>query len=560
LVVGAARGEGDIFGRPVPNIVWCQTVRQRGLVALFLGAMLAAGTAAQPAFDLVVRGGRIVDGSGGPPAPADVGIRGVRIAAVGELDAGAARVIDARGLIVAPGFIDVHAHADNIASRPQAENFVAMGVTTIVSGNCGYSNADIAAHLAHLERIGCSLNYGTLIGHGTIRTAALGTADRAPTPTELAAMRGLLRAALEAGALGMSTGLIYVPGTYADTDELAALAEELAAAGAIYASHLRNENARVLDAIDEALQIAKRTGVAVHLSHLKVSGKGNWGRARAIVDLLRDARVAGLRVSGDQYAYTAASTSIDVLFPAAELAIGGRAFAARLAGDPEFRARMRTALDATMQQAGFGDLSYCRIAHAPGNADLDGLTLPEAAGRRSGRSDADAQAELALELVVAARGRRITMIYHTIDDGDVETLMREPWIAIAADAGITSRTDAGKPHPRAAGNNPRVLARYVREKGVLDLPLAIHKMTGLPAASFGLEDRGAIRAGAFADLTIFDADTVVDRATFAEPLLAPQGIRWVIVNGTPVVADGAPTGARPGSILRRTARGSERDR
>lgn len=528
----------------------------RAIVFLLLSCIgrPAAQDPAPERFDVLVAGGEVIDGSGSAARRADVGITGGRIVAIGDLAGRAAvRTLDAGGLIVAPGFIDVHAHADNIASRPLAPNFTAMGVTTIVSGNCGYSNEAIAEHLAQVDKVGSAINYATLIGHGTLRHAAMGgDENRAPSGAELAKMQASLRTALTAGAVGMSTGLIYVPGTYAQTDELLALATVLAEFDAVYASHIRNENARVLEAIEEALQIARRAGARVHLSHLKVSGRSNWGIAPRIVELLRDARHAGLPVTGDQYAYDASSTSLDVLFPTEDLAIGRKTFATRLAEDADFSARMMTALDATIERAGFGDLSYCRIAHAPHNTQLDGMTLKEAAAKELGGDDAARQAEMAVRLFRDAQGDRVSMIYHTMAETDVETLMREAWIAVACDAGVMLRDDVGKPHPRGCGNNPRVLGHYVRTRGLLELPLAVHKMTALPAAIFGLEERGTVAVGNHADLTLFDPLTVTDNATYAEPHLPPTGIPFVLVNGELVVDAGRPTRARPGTVLRRS--------
>lgn len=525
-------------------------------VAACLAASVSTQADPRPAapFDVLIRGGSVVDGTRTPARQCDVAIRGDRIVAVGEIaaDATAALEIDAAGMVVAPGFIDAHTHAESIERQPDAWNFVGMGVTTLISGNCGSSRLDLGTAFDRLENGGgIGPNYASLIGHGTVRREVLGIENRAPTDAELERMCELVRAAMADGAVGLSTGLIYVPGTYAETEELIALARVVAEFGGVYASHMRNEGDRVLASIDEALRIGREAGVAVHLSHLKASGKPNWGRSVDIVARLTAAREAGVRVTGDQYAYAASSTSLDVLFPSAALSIGRKEFGAKLRDDEPFRARMHEALLATMERSGFGDFSYCQIASAPGHRDLSGKTLAEAASGDGGR---DAQARLAIDLMIAAAGKRISMVYHKMSEDDVETLMRVPFIAVASDGGIRNRAAASKPHPRSVGNNPRVLARYVREQKTLSLELAIHKMTQLPATVFGLRGRGVLAEGAFADVVVFDPDAVQDGATFDDPLEPPRGIDWVLVNGRVAHRKGEQTEVRAGAVLRHSAR------
>ncbi|MEZ5963057.1 MAG: D-aminoacylase [Planctomycetota bacterium] len=503
-------------------------------------------------FDLVVRGGIVVDGSGKPGAPADVAVRGDRIVAVGDLGVGvAARTIEAEGLVVAPGFVDVHTHADSDAVRlPLADNFVRMGVTSIVTGNCGSSVAALGAHLARVEQDGVSVNYGSLVGHGTVRTGIMRTAPRAPTAGELNRMKERVAAAMREGALGMSTGLIYVPGTYARTEELIELAKVVAAHGGLYASHMRDEAGGVLASIDEALRIGSEAGCRVHLSHLKASGRAVWGDGAKIAARLEQARRAGAQVTGDQYLYTASSTSLDVLFPSAELSVGRKEFVAKLGRDDAFRAAMVEAVLAGAKDAGFADLAYCQVAHAPGHAECNGQRLPQVALALLGHDDPSAQARAACRLFVDAEGRRVSMIYHKMAEEDVESILRVPFVAVASDAGIRSRSGDDRPHPRGAGNNARLLGRYVRERRVVPLELAVQKMTSLPADVFGLADRGRIAPGQFADLVVFDPRRVADRATYEDPRADPIGIPWVIVNGVVVVAEGEHTGAKPGMVLR----------
>jgi N-acyl-D-amino-acid deacylase len=352
------------------------------------------------------------------------------------------------------------------------------------------------------------------------------------------------------GACGLSTGLIYVPGIYAATDELIALAKVVGKHGGVYASHMRNENDQVLDAIAETLRIGAEAGVPVQISHVKCTGKGNHGRAEEVLAAIQAARAKGQRIGVDQYAYDASSTGLDVLFPADELAVDREAFGVRLRADVAYRATIHQALLAKMDQVGFGDFRYARIATAKGNEDLNGLLLPEAAKKRLGRDDRDAQAELAMDLFAAAAPARVSMVYHSMHEADVERFLREDWIAVASDAGLRGEGGVDKPHPRGAGNNPRVLGRYVRERGVLPLATAIHKMTQVPARAFGLADRGELRVGAFADLVVFDPATIADRATYEDPMRPPEGIRAVFVNGQLAVDRGQVTGVRAGAVLR----------
>jgi N-acyl-D-amino-acid deacylase len=528
-------------------------------LAPHLALLLATHLAAQHA--LLLRGGKILDGTGAPAREASLAIgNDGRIAAIGDLaGATAERTIDVRGLVLAPGFIDVHAHADADAAKlGHAQNFVRMGVTTILTGNCGGSEVPLAPHFQKVEENGIAVNYGSLVGHGSVRSAVMKLARRKPTGEELDRMRELVRGAMQDGAFGIATGLIYVPGCYARTDELVELAKVVAGFGGLYVSHMRNENDKVLEAIDEALQIGEQAGVAVHLSHLKSSGKANWGKAGAIVAKIRAAREQGRRVTGDQYAYPASSTSLDVLFPDAELEIGRKAFAEKLKADEQFAARMREALHATRERAGFDDFSYCRIANAPRNEKLNGLTLKEVAAQRLGKDDADSQARVAIALYVESEGARIGMVYHSMDEQDLRTILREDYVAVASDAGIRGDDTGSRPHPRGSGNNPRVLGRYARDEKLLTLPDAVRKMTSLPAQTFGIAERGVLREGCFADVVAFDPNKVLDRATYQEPLLAPQGIPLVLVNGVPVVENGEPTGKRPGKVLRRQPPAKER--
>jgi len=502
-------------------------------------------------FDLVLRQGQLIDGLSRTVRPGSVGIRDGRIVSLGDVAATPdTPVLELNGLYVAPGFLDLHTHVDSdIVRQPLAANFLRMGVTTIITGNCGSSVRDLGAHLRRLERGGVGVNYGSLVGHGTVRTQVLGNTDRAPEPQELLAMQALVAQAMREGAFGLSTGLIYVPGTFAKTAEITALARIAAQHGGRYVTHMRNENDRILEAIDEALQIGRDAGLPVHLSHVKCSGKANHGRSAEVLAKLAAARQQQV-VTADQYAYDASSTGLDVLMPSRELAPGRAPVAERLRKDVEFRARMHQALLHKMDSVGYGDFQYARIANARGMEALNGLLLPDAAEKHLGSRSREAQADLVIALFTAAAPARVGMVYHSMDEHDVERFLASDWIALASDAGLRPEAGVEKPHPRGAGNTARLLGRYVRERGVLDLPLAVHKLTSLPAAQFGIDDRGLLQVGAFADLVVFDPEQIADLATYEDPLLPPRGIAWVLVNGVVAVAQGQATGVRAGQVLR----------
>lgn len=505
------------------------------------------GAAPGPEYDLLVPGGRVVDGSGNPWYVADVGIRGGRVAAVGRLPgATAARVLDAHGLVVAPGFIDVHAHVEeSLVRRPTADNFVLDGVTTVVTGNCGGSEVDLPRFFDELRAAGISLNAATLIGHNSVRREAMGTEERDPTPEELARMEALVDAAMRAGAMGLSTGLIYVPGTYAQTPEVVALARVAARHGGVYASHIRNEGEKVLAAIDEAMEVGRQAGLPVQISHFKVSNKKLWGQSAQTIARVDRARASGLDVTVDQYPYTASSTALSVLLPSWALAGGSDALRQRLA-DPATRARVaREMKDHIRRRNGRKRLDYAIVAGCTWDRSREGKTiarLNEEAGRKRRLED---EIETVLEMMEKGGAQ---MVYHSMDERDVEQILRVPYAMVASDAGV-AEPGVGRPHPRGYGTNARVLGRYVREKGTVRLEEAIRKMTSLPAQRFGLTDRGLVRPGMWADLAVFDAATVADRATFEAPHAPSHGFRYVLVNGEVVAEDGRHTGMRSGRVL-----------
>lgn len=516
-----------------------------------LGIVLAMGPESPAPFDLIVSGGTVVDGTGAPGRMADVGIRNGRVVEIGDLsNAAAADRVEARGLVVAPGFIDVHTHADGLAERPAAVNYVRMGVTTLVAGNCGGSAVDVGEAFAAVRAAGPAVNFATLVGHNAVRTAVMGRERRAPTLPELDRMKALVFRAMADGALGLSTGLQYIPGAYADTAEIVELARVAGNAGGIYASHMRNEGTALEDAIRETLLVGERSGARVQISHLKVDAKSRWGASAGALRMIADARARGIDVRADQYVYTAASSGLAIRFPAWAMEGGRDDVRARLR-DAATWARVKDEMRALIEERGFDDLSWAIVASYEGDPSLAGLSMADVAQRLVGARDAGAQFEAA-RLLMMGDAPPPSMVYHFMDDADVERIMRDPSVAFAADAGLPDPEGAGRPHPRGFGNTARVLGRYVRERGVLTLEEAVRRMTSLPADHFRLDGRGRIAPGAAADLVIFDPVAVADTATFDAPHAFPAGIPHVVVNGALVLRDGQPTGARPGQVIARS--------
>lgn len=519
------------------------------LIALVSGCLLFGRLpvdARTPVYDLLIINARIVDGSGNPWFRADVAIKDGRIARIGRVSAAAAtRTIDARGQILAPGFIDVHTHVESIYSLPAAENFVRMGVTTLVTGNCGSSTTDVAEFLGRIKDKPLAVNLATLIAHGSVRRRVIGLEDRAPTPEELKQMEGLVEQGMKDGAVGLSTGLIYVPGTYAKTDEIVALARVAAKYDGLYATHMRNEGDKVADAIRESIQIGEQAGLPVEISHFKISNKKLWGQTPMTLGLVRDARARGLVVTVDQYAYTASSTSLDSRLPS-WLRAGGLDEAKKRLADKATRERAISDTKDALKKSGFKDYSFAVVASYDVDKSFNGKSIAEITKQVKGKSDVTSQIEQMLEMYEAGGAG---MIYHGMDEADVKRIMQEPFTMIASDSGVR-QVDESVPHPRGYGNNARVLGRYVRELKLISLEDAIRKMTSLPAQTFGFRDRGLIREGFAADLVIFDDNTILDQATFDKPHQFPVGISFVIVNGAPVFENNQMTAARPGVALR----------
>jgi N-acyl-D-amino-acid deacylase len=491
-------------------------------------------------YDVVIRNGLVYDGTGAAPVRADLGLRGDRIAALGAVDGEGALEIDAEGLAVAPGFIDVHTHDDFAAILHPDMSFKLLGgVTSCVGGNCGMGAAPhqaatlmaqalhpnstlpewegYAGYLDYLEAHPPSVNLGVLVGHTTLRVAVMGGETREPTEDELEAMKGLLREGLEAGALGLSSGLIYDPGRQAKTDELVALARELRGFGGLYTTHVRDEGAGLLESFAEAIEVGERADVPVQISHHKATGRDNWGKVTESLRLIEDAQQRGLDVHADQYPYTAGSTILSAI---AEMARLGATEGGGSGG------------------MGAEDVVIASTASHP---EWEGRSMADLA-KEFGVSALEAGARILKEEPSA------TAILHSMSEEDVQTVMRHPSTMIGSD-GIP--TLGGKPHPRLYGSFARVLGHYARDLGLFPFEEAIHKMTGLSAKKFGFSDRGVVREGACADLVVFDPDTIRDVGTFEDPNHYPTGICHVFVNGQQAVRDGQHTGARSGRALRR---------
>ncbi len=515
------------------------------LAASVAGGLHVSGSDERVPYDLVVVNGRIIDGTGNPWFRADVGLKDGRIAKIGRINpAEAQTTIDAKNQIVAPGFIDVHTHVESIYNLPAAENFVRMGVTSLVTGNCGGSTTDVAEFLGRIKQIPLAVNLSTLIAHGSVRRRVVGLDDRVPTPEELTQMEALVEKGMKEGAVGLSTGLIYVPGTYAKTDEIVALARVTARYGGLYATHMRNEGENVAAAIKESIQIGEQAGLPVEISHFKISNKKLWGQSPMTIGLVREARAKGLMVTVDQYAYTASSTSLDSRLPA-WLRAGGLDESKKKLADEATRKRVMDEMKEGLKRSGFKDYSYAMVANYERDKSFNGKSIAQIAKEVRGKGDVKSQIELMIEMYETGGA---SMVYHGMSEDDVRRIMAEPFTMIASDSGVRQQ-DESVPHPRGYGNNVRVLGKYVRELHVISLEDAIRKMTSLPAQTFGFRDRGMVREGFAADLVIFDENTVGDRATFENPHQYPTGISYVIVNGQQVFANGQMSTARPGVAL-----------
>lgn len=527
-------------------------LRQRAPALLALLALVltpgSAGALQQPAYDLLLRGGTVVDGTGAPGFRADVALRGdriVRIAPEGIGEGEAVRVLDVGGLVVAPGFIDPHTHSrGTILDLPEAEAYLRQGVTTLVDGNDGSSPFPLEDFFRRVEEVGTAPNFALFVGHGVIRERAMGgNLQRPPSPAELDSMKAMVARGMREGALGLSTGLAYVPGNFAETDEIIEVARVAAAHGGIYISHMRDEGAGVLESLRETIRIGEGAGIAVQVTHHKVGGHRQFGQSRDALRLMADARARGIDVTFDQYPYTASSTGLGFLIP--RWAFADEGLRPRL-DDPIQAARIRAEMLEFLDERFAGDPSGVQLVNCSFDASLAGRTLRDILDERGVAPTPENMAELVLELHL--RGG-CGSILHSFSEEDVEVLLRSELGMIGSDGTLVAM-GLGNPHPRGYGTYPRVLGRYVRERGVIPMEEAIRKMSGFPAQRLGLADRGRIEVGLVADIVVFDADGITDRATFSDPHQYSVGVVHVLVGGVSVLEEGEVTGERPGRILR----------
>lgn len=498
--------------------------------------------------DFIIRNGKLIDGTGNQWQYKDLAIQGNQIVAVGNLkNWKAVKEIDAKGYIVAPGFIDVHGHLEGGENRnPLASNFLYDGVTTVVTGNCGGSADDLNVYFNRLDSIGMSINIASLIGHNTIRKQVMGSANRHATEAELQQMEKIAAQAMKDGAVGMSTGLIYIPGTYAPTEEVVRLAKIIAANGGVYASHIRNEENQVVDAVNEAIHIGRTANIPVEISHFKISGQNNWGRSKETLPLVINARKEGIDVTIDQYPYTASSTQLSVLLPDWVLSDGQDSVFARLK-NPSIRKKVANEIIGILKERGIKHFTYAVVANYKADSNYNGKDIEAINLLRGNKHKALDEAETILQMMEQGGAQ---MIYHGMNESDVKAIMQYPFNMFASDAGIAMK-GFGKPHPRAYGTNARVLGRYVRTMGVLSLEEAIRRMTSLPANKFNIQKRGILQAGYFADIVVFDADEVSDMATFEDAHQYAKGFKYIFVNGALSIDEGIQIPIKKGKSIRK---------
>lgn len=522
--------------------------------------------------DYLIRGGLVVDGSseGVPPLEADVAVEGDVITAVGRLPHVTARtLIDARGMIVCPGFIDAHAHSEfTLLADGRAEGKTAQGITTEINGNCGLSaaplyNAARERREAELNELGIrerwstfseyfrileskrlALNFATLAGQGSIRASVVGYGDRLPSEKEMDSMKVLLKAAMADGAAGLSTGLIYPPGVYTDTPEIISLAREAAGLSGIYTTHMRSEGDCLIESLEEVLAIASAAGIRCHVSHLKTSGERNWRKIGDALEMMESARKRGLTVTCDRYPYTASSTDLDTVLPAWAYEGGHEQEMARLKNE---RDRLKNDVLRDFGGAPAWERVMVSSVRSEKNRWMEGRTIAEIAAEQR-KNGIDSVFDLLIE-----EGLGVGALFFTMNEDNLSAILQKDYTAIGSDSAARSFegiTASGVPHPRGFGTFPRMLGRYVRDRGVLTLSQAVYRMTGLPASIFQIRGRGVIREGFYADIAVFDPETVQDTADYRKPFMRPEGIHHVFVNGVPVILDGRSTDALPGRVLR----------
>ena len=524
------------------QLIWNYCISSVTLLALLLPSF---GNSQD--YDLIIRGGKVVDGSGNPWYHADIAIKNDRIAEIGQLsNHEAKRVIDAHGLVVAPGFIDPHTHAlRGIFEVPNAESALLQGVTTLTEGNDGSSPYPIDRHYADIDNLRISPNWAVFVGQGTIRQRVIGFGLRKATPDEMERMKQMVRDAMEQGALGISTGLFYVPGSFTSTEEVIELSKVAAEYNGIYISHIREEAAQLIDSVQETIRIGEEANIPVQITHHKVIGVENWGASIESLRLVDEARKRGVDVTIDQYPYTASQTSINALIPQWAQAGGREEMLSRINSAETYSTIKNEVVAKILYDRGGGDPKNVFISRNSWDPDMAGKNLAELAIDAGLEPTPENAADVVFDII---RGGGATAVYHAIGPEDVDRIMQHPATAIGSD-GPVGVFGEGAPHPRQYGTFARVLGLYVRERKILSLEEAIRKMSSQSARRLGIHDRGLITKGYFADIAIFDPDEIIDKATFENPHQYAIGTKFVLVNGAVVVENGQHTGARPGRIL-----------
>ena len=514
---------------------------------IILAFLLLPAFAFSQQYDVLILNGKIIDGTGNSWFYGDVAVKDGKIVYVGKTNnATATKVINAKGLIVAPGFIDVHAHIESgIFENPTAGNYIYDGVTTVITGNCGGSAEDLKNFFSRIDSMKTSINISSLIGHNTVRRLAMGLNNRLASAEEQKKMEELVTQAMKDGAVGLSTGLIYLPGMYSNTEEVIGLAKSAANYNGIYASHIRNEENGVKDAINEAINIGRSANIPVQISHFKVSGPANWGRSKETLPLIEAARKEGYDVTIDQYPYSASSTNLGIRLPDWALAGGNDSLKKRI-NDAGMHKQIIKEMLEMQKKYKYKSYSYAYVAFHSADSTLNGKNISEINKLKGRKSKMKQEAETILDMMLAGGAQ---MVYHSMNEDDVRHFIKYPFNMVGADAGVPV-PGKGMPHPRAYGTNARVLAKYVRDEKLVSLEEMIRRMTSLAAQKFQLKDRGLIKEGMAADIVIFDLNEVTDKATFEQPHQYSAGFHYVLVNGQLTIDNRSHTGVKNGITLK----------
>ena len=536
--------------------------------------ILLQGCSSSKDFDLIIKGGHIYDGLGNEVQQTDIGIKGNFIKAIGKLPTTKAEtIIDAKNLAVCPGFIDAHEHTDiGLLVNPKAESSIRQGITTLVSGNCGGSPfpvadeiyeemkrnlkevyqidltwTDIIGFFSKLEENGIALNYSSLVGQGTIRGVAMGFNDRPPSENELERMKLMVAENIEGGAIGLSTGLEYAPGSYAKSNEIEELCRVAARYGGVYATHMRDEGDRLLESLDESIDVAEKTGVSLQISHFKIAYPRNWHKVDDALAKVEKAKEDGVAIFCDRYPYIAGSTGLSFYFPLWARQGTTEEFLARLK-DPQLENRIRSYLSEQEKKLGSWDKVVISSVVSEENKKFEGKSVLEGA-KETGKTPHEFMRDLLIE-----EKNRVEMVTFMMKEENLKKILAHPLVGVGTDGSAVAPyglLHKGKPHPRLYGTFPRVLGKYIREEKILSLPEMLKKMTSLPAQKFGFMRRGILKQEFYADVVIFDRDKVIDKATWTDPHQYPDGIEYVIVNGKVVIERGNHTGNLPGRVLRK---------